>query len=220
MNVTVFLFDGLTALDAIGPYQVLARVPGVELQFVAKAKGLIRTDDKLLCLHADAALDDVQRTDLLVVPGGFGTRTLMQDQGVLEWLRAIDQTTRITTSVCTGALLLAAAGLLRGRRANTHWAVRASLANFGAVPCGDRYVRDGKYATAAGVSAGIDLALALVIELAGPDVAQAIQLQIEYDPKPPLDAGNPERAPAHVRELVEQRIRERERQLQAALAAT
>ena len=220
MNVTVFLFDGLTALDAIGPYQVLARMPGVELQFVARAKGLVRTDDQLLCLQADVALDDVQRTDLLVVPGGFGTRTLMRDQHVLAWLRAIDSTTRITASVCTGALLLAAAGLLRGRRANTHWAVRSSLRDFGAEPCADRYVRDGKYATAAGVSAGIDLALALALELAGPDVAQAIQLQLEYDPKPPLDAGSPERAPAHVRETVEHRIRERERQLQASLAAT
>jgi transcriptional regulator GlxA family with amidase domain len=211
MNITVLLFEGLTALDAIGPYQVLSRMPGAELRFAAPAKGIVRTDDELLCLQVDAAIDEVERTDLLLVPGGFGTRPLMHDERILSWLRAIDRTTTITASVCTGALLLAAAGLLRGRRANTHWAVRSSLSDFGAVPCADRYVRDGKYATAAGVSAGIDLALALAIELAGPDAAQAIQLQLEYDPKPPLDAGNAERAPAHLREALQRRIRERER---------
>jgi transcriptional regulator GlxA family with amidase domain len=219
MNICVLLFDGLTALDAIGPYQVLSKLPGAQLRFVAPAKGVVRTDDTLLCLQVDAAIDEVEQTDLLVVPGGLGTRQLMFDERVLAWLRAIDQTTRITASVCTGALLLAAAGLLRGRRANTHWAARSRLSEFGAIPCAERYVRDGKYATAAGVSAGIDLALALAIELAGPDVAQSIQLQIEYDPKPPLDAGNAERAPAHLREALQQKFRERERALLEQLRA-
>jgi transcriptional regulator GlxA family with amidase domain len=219
MNVTLLLFEGLTALDAVGPYQVLSRMPGVDLRFVAPAAGLLRTDDRLLCLQVDSALEEVERADVLVVPGGFGTRTLMADERVLAWLRAIDQTTRITASVCTGSLLLAAAGLLRGRRANTHWAVRSSLRDFGAIPCGDRYVRDGKYATAAGVSAGIDLALALVIELAGPDVAQSIQLQLEYDPQPPLDAGNAERAPAELRERLQRAVRARERELREAMVA-
>ncbi len=141
------------------------------------------------------------------MPGGFGTRVLERDARVAGWLRRIDGTTRVTASVCTGALLLGAAGLLEGRRANTHWAVRPRLAEFGAIPVADRVVRDGKYATAAGVSAGIDLALTLAIELAGRDVAAAIQLATEYDPAPPLDAGNAERADPAIRERVLARIR-------------
>lgn len=213
MNIVCLLFEGLTALDAIGPYEVLARLPGADLRFVAPQAGPIRTDDRKLTLLAEHAIRDVSSADLLLVPGGFGTRQLMRDEHILQWLRQIDQTTRITASVCTGALLLAAAGLLKGRRANTHWTVRSSLSAFGAIPSDERYVRDGKYATAAGVSAGIDLALALALELAGPTVAQSIQLSIEYDPHPPFDAGNAERAPAAIRELLLRRAQEREQAL-------
>ena len=210
MNIVFFLFDRITALDAVGPYEVLARLPGAEVKFVGPEKGMVRTDNRVLGLVADASIDEVTKCDVLVVPGGYGTRKLETDARVLEWIRAMDPTTKITASVCTGALLLGAAGLLRGRRANTHWAVRDRLAEFGAIPVAERTVRDGKYATAAGVSAGIDLALELAIELASREVAQAIQLGIEYDPAPPLDAGHPDRAPALIREMVQARVRDRD----------
>ena len=213
MNIVCLLFEGLTALDAIGPYEVLARLPGADLRFVAPQAGPIHTDNRKLTLVAEHGIDEVTSADLLLVPGGFGTRTLMRDERVLQWLRDIDQTTQITASVCTGALLLAAAGLLKGRRANTHWTVRSYLSTFGAIPSEARCVRDGKYATAAGVSAGIDLALTLALELAGPTVAQTIQLSIEYDPHPPFDAGNPERAPAAIRELMQRTQQAREQAL-------
>jgi transcriptional regulator GlxA family with amidase domain len=215
MNIVLFVFDGITALDVVGPYEVLSRLPGAVTRFVAPARGLVRTDNGILGLAADAAIDEITAADLLLVPGGFGTRRLERDARVLAWLRAVDATTRITASVCTGALLVAAAGLLAGRRANTHWAVRERLAEWGAIPVAERVVRDGKYASAAGVSAGIDLALALAVELAGADVAAAIQLGIEYDPAPPLDAGDPAHAPAHIKELVLERMRAREAALEA-----
>jgi transcriptional regulator GlxA family with amidase domain len=217
MEIVVLVFEKLTALDAIGPAEVLARLPGARLRFVAPQRGVVRTDNGCTSLMVETSIDDVSACDVLVVAGGFGTRLLERDERVLQWLRAIDATTRVTASVCTGALLLGAAGLLRGRRANTHWTVRERLAQFGALPVGDRVVRDGKYATAAGVSAGIDLALQLAIELAGETTAQAIQLSIEYDPAPPLDAGSPERAPAKVREAIEATVRKRDAELAAQL---
>lgn len=213
MNTVFFVFDGITALDVVGPYEVLARLPGARAIFVAPSRGAVRTDERALALVADRAIDEVSAADVLVVPGGFGTRRLERDERALAWVRAIDATTRITASVCTGALVLGAAGLLRGRRANTHWAVRERLADAGAIPTAERIVRDGKYATAAGVSAGIDLALSLAIELAGRDVAEAIQLGIEYDPAPPAElagAGDPTRARASVVEAVRARVRARE----------
>lgn len=210
MDVVLLLFDGLTALDAIGPYEVLARLPGAKVTFAGPARGLVRTDDGALGLSADVALADVPGCDVLVVPGGFGTRALQRDEPLLAKLRALDATTRVTASVCTGALLLAAAGLLRGRRATTHWAWRERLAELGAVPVAERVVRDGKYATSAGVSAGIDLGLSLAVELAGVAAASAIQLGIEYDPQPPLDAGDAARAPAALREAVLARARAKE----------
>ncbi len=214
MKIVFFVFDRLTALDAVGPYEVLARLPGAEVVFAGPARGPVRTDNGCLALMADESIDAIDRADVLVVPGGFGTRTLETDARVLAWVRAIDATTQITASVCTGALVLGAAGVLAGRRANTHWAVRPRLAEFGAIPVAERIVRDGKYASAAGVSAGIDLALALAAELCGREVAQAIQLGIEYDPAPPLDAGSPEKAPPAIREAVLARVRARD----AALA--
>jgi putative intracellular protease/amidase len=210
MQIVFLMFDGLTALDAVGPYEVLARLPGAAVTFVAPAGPTVTTDDGRLRLGVDATLDQVTAADLLVVPGGLGTRRLAGDPRLLAWLRAIDQTTRITASVCTGSLLLAAAGLLAGRRATSHWAALQRLAEHGATPVAERVVRDGKYATAAGVSAGIDLALALALELAGREVAEGIQLGIEYDPAPPLAAGSPDRAPPAVRDAVLARIRARE----------
>lgn len=217
MDILVLVFDGLTALDAVGPYEVLARLPGANLRFVAPEAGPIRTDNRLLTLHAELGIADVRSADLLLVPGGFGTRLLERDLAVLEWLREIDVSTRITASVCTGALLLSAAGLLRDRRATTHWALRHRLREHGAEPVAERWVRDGKYATAAGVSAGIDLALALAEELCGAEVADRIQLGIEYDPHPPRDAGHPARVSPELRAQEEQRIRGRDEALRAQL---
>ena len=216
MKIVFFLFDGLTALDAVGPYEVLSRMPGVEVQFAGLAAGTIVTGDRKLRLATDVAIADVKACDLLVVPGGFGTRALERNQQVLDWVRAIDQTTSITASVCTGSFVLAAAGLLKGRRATSHWALRDRLADYGAIVVGERVVRDGKYATAAGVSAGIDFGLELGLELCGKDVAAAIQLGIEYDPAPPLDAGHPDRAPAAVRDALRTRLQARDK---AALEA-
>lgn len=207
MNIVFVLFDGLTALDAIGPYEVLARVPGARVTFTGLAAGVVRTGDARLGLVVEEPLEAVSGCDVLVMPGGVATRALERDTRLLGWLRAVDATTRITASVCTGALVLGAAGLLAGRRANTHWASRDRLAQYGAIPVAERIVRDGKFATAAGVSAGIDLGLTLAAELAGPLAAQAIQLGIEYDPKPPFDAGDAGRAPAALKEMVLGRLR-------------
>ena len=215
MNIVKLVFERITALDVIGPYEVLARLPGAQVKMVGPERGVVRSDNGAVGLAADLAIGEVSSADILLVPGGFGTRLLEKDERVKAWIRDVDATTRVTASVCTGALLLAAAGVLRGRRANTHWALRERLRELGAVPEASRVVRDGKYASAAGVSAGIDLALALAAELASPEVAQAIQLGIEYDPAPPFDAGSPERAPAAIREAVLGRIRARDAELGA-----
>ncbi len=202
MQVAILIFEKLTALDAIGPYEVLRSVPGWEVRFVGPAKGMVRTDSGALGLSADYALDEVTEPDIVLVPGGKGNRALMTDEGVLAWLRAVDKTTKWTTSVCTGSLVLGAAGLLEGKRATTHWLYLDALGELGADPIGGRFVEDGKVVTAAGVSAGIDMALHLVGREVGPEVAQAVQLGIEYDPQPPFDAGAPDKAPAPIVEAV------------------
>jgi transcriptional regulator GlxA family with amidase domain len=202
MQVAILVFDRVTVLDAIGPYEVLRRGPGWEVQLVGPIRGEVRDEAGALGLSADHALDEVTDADIVLVPGGSGTRPLMEDERVLSWLREVDERTKWTTSVCTGALLLGAAGLLEGRRATTHWLNLERLAELGAVPVAERIVEDGKVITAAGVSAGIDMALHLVGRELGPEVAQAIQLSIEYDPQPPFDAGSPQKAPAAVVEAV------------------
>jgi transcriptional regulator GlxA family with amidase domain len=202
MKTSILIFDGITALDAIGPYEVLRSVPGWEVQFVGKEAGEVRTDSGHLGLSADHALADVSETDVVLVPGGEGNRPLLEDDGVLSWLREVDRGTKWTTSVCTGSLVLGAAGLLEGKRATGHWLYLEPLRAYGADPVGGRFVEDGKVVTAAGVSAGIDMALHLVGREAGPEVAQAVQLGIEYDPQPPFDAGSPSKAPKEIVELV------------------
>ena len=202
MQIAILIFDKLTALDAIGPYEVLRSVPGWEVRFVGPVKGPVRADSGSLGLSADYGLDEVTEPDIVLVPGGEGNRPLMSDETVLSWLRAVDAGTKWTTSVCTGSLVLGAAGLLEGKRATSHWIYLERLRELGADPVGGRFVVDGKTITAAGVSAGIDMALHLVSLEAGPEVAQAIQLGIEYDPQPPFDAGSPEKAPAPVVETV------------------
>lgn len=195
-RVTILIFDGLTALDAIGPYDVLRHVPGWEVTFVGKEAGEVRTEDDGLRLVADVGIDAAPAADILLIPGGSGTRSLTGDAEALDWVRATDRGTRRTTSVCTGALVLAAAGLLEGRRATTYWQSLEELRAFGVEPVTSRWVEDGKYLTAAGVSAGIDMALHLVADEVGPEMSQAVQLAIEYDPAPPFDTGSPAKAPA------------------------
>lgn len=202
MKIEILLYEGFTALDAIGPYEVLRSVPGWEVTFVAKQRGEVRTDSGVVGLTADRSLDEAGAAEILLVPGGMGTREKMGDEEILAWLRHADESTKWTTSVCTGSLLLAAAGLLEGKRASGHWAWLEPLRQFGADPVGGRYVEDGKVITAAGVSAGIDMALYLVGREVGPEVAQAIQLGIEYDPDPPFDAGSPQKAPPQIVETV------------------
>ena len=202
MEIAILIYDKLAALDAVGPYEVMRNVPGWDVRFVAARKGDTRTEDGTLGLVADYSLDEVREPDIVLVPGGKGSRPLMHDEQLLQWLRDVDRTTRWTTSVCTGSLLLRAAGLLDGRRATGNWLVLDALRQFGADPVGGRWVEDGKVVTAAGVTAGIDMALHLVAQEAGPEVAQAVQLGIEYDPDPPFDCGSPEKAPPEIVELV------------------
>jgi putative intracellular protease/amidase len=207
MQIVIVLFDRFTALDAVGPYQVLASLPGAEVVFAAEQPGVIGDDAGLLKLTAEASLADLPHPDVVLVPGGPGQHDQMHDGPLHQWLRAADQTTAWTTSVCTGSLILAAAGLLNGRRATSYWMSVAQLGQYGALPVSERVVFDGKYVTAAGVSSGIDMALALAGRIAGDETAQAIQLGIEYDPQPPYDAGSPDSAPVEIVRRLESRSR-------------
>ena len=202
MQVAIPLYDGFTALDAVGPYEVLSRVPGAEMRFVGFEIGPVRTDNDQLALQVNAELEQVPEPDVICVPGGLGSRALLDDQRLLGWIRHAHDHSQWTTSVCTGSLLLGAAGLLQGLPATTHWLERDLLAELGARPVTERVVAQGKIVTAAGVSSGIDMALRLVQLMHGDVAAQAIQLSIEYDPEPPVDAGSPEKAPDSVVELV------------------
>ena len=200
MQVAIALFPRLTALDAIGPYEVLQRVPELEPVFVAEQRGEVRTENGFLGLTADATFDEVTAPDVVLVPGGVGTRAYVEGGPPVDWVRAVHPGTRFTTSVCTGSLVLGAAGLLDGRTATTHWSVLPMLEKLGAIPVGERVVEhlDDRVITAAGVSAGIDMALRLVALLVDETAARAAQLMIEYDPQPPFDAGHPSRVDAAV----------------------
>ncbi len=193
-SIAILLFDQLTALDAVGPYEVLRGLPDADLRFVAADPGVKRTDHGALAIQVDHALTDVPSPDVIVVPGGPGEAIARKDERVLDWLRTADATATWTTSVCTGSLLLGAAGLLEGKRATSHWTALEALRAFGAEPTEERVVVEGKVVTAAGVSSGIDMALWLAAQIAGDTVAQAIQLAIEYDPQPPFDSGSTAKA--------------------------
>jgi transcriptional regulator GlxA family with amidase domain len=193
LTVTILLYDRMTALDAIGPYEVLRCVPGVRVQFVAKRAGIVVPDSGLQLLNAERSIADVSETDVLLIPGG-DPAVLVRDPEIVAWVRRIHATTTWTTSVCVGSLVLGAAGLLAGLEATTHWAAHDVLRKFGATPVHRRVVRQGKIITAAGISAGIDMALALVALTHGEDVAKTVQLLIEYDPEPPFASGSVENA--------------------------
>jgi len=202
MQIAILLFDGVTALDAVGPYEVLKLLPEADVRLVAKVPGEKATDGGPLKLVADHTLAEVPSPEIVVVPGGPGARALFDDESVLAWLRSAHERSRWTTSVCWGSAVLGAAGLLAGLEATSHWLAREDLAEHGARPVHQRVVVSGKVITSAGVSAGIDMALRLAALEVGASVAQAIQLLIEYDPQPPFDAGSPERAPAEVVEML------------------
>ena len=216
MRIAIPIYDRFTALDAVGPYEVLSRLPGATVHFVAAEPGLKRTETKMLSLSADLALDDLPDPEVIVVPGGYGTRALLGDEHMLGWVRRAHETSDWTTSVCTGSLLLAAAGILDGLEATTHWLEYDLLERLGARPTARRVVEQGKLITAAGVSSGIDMALVLAAHIAGDDVARAIQLGIEYDPEPPFDSGSPSKAGPEIVELVTQLSRAEQAELEAA----
>ncbi|NUP02140.1 MAG: DJ-1/PfpI family protein [Nonomuraea sp.] len=195
MHVAIPLYPRFTALDAVGPYTVLAFAPGVTVTFVAGEAGPVLDDRGSLSIAATASYADVPRPDVVIVPGGPGTLEALSDEALLGWLREAHEHTRWTTSVCSGSYLLGAAGLLTGLRATTHWGFLDGLPSFGAEPVSERVVVEGKVVTAAGVSAGIDMALMLLARTNDVETAQAVQLAIEYDPRPPFDAGSPATAP-------------------------
>ena len=196
LQVVIPLFTGVTALDAVGPYEVLQRIPSLDVVFAGHRPGEVRTDNGFLGMVADASFDDVPSPDVIVFPGGVGSRPLQSDEAVLEWLRRAHATSRFTTSVCTGSLVLGAAGLLSGLTATTHWACYDELGAHGALPTAQRVVEhlDRRIITAAGVSSGIDMALRLAEVLVDRTAAMAAQLMIEYAPHPPFDSGSAAKA--------------------------
>jgi putative intracellular protease/amidase len=202
MKIAILIYDRFTALDAVGPYEVLSRLPEAKVTFLAESADPVRTDTRQLTLLPETTIDQLVNPDIVLVPGGPGQVALMEDGPVHSWLRAADATSTWTASVCTGSLILAAAGLLSNKRATSNWQALEELRGLGVDVVPERVVFDGKYATSAGVTAGIDMALSLAAKIAGDQVAQAIQLGIEYDPDPPFDAGSPAKAPAEIVEAV------------------
>ncbi len=194
LNIAFLVYEGITPLDLAGPFDVLGRLPNVNISMVGPTQGPQRTTSGTLALHADSSIDDVTSADILIVPGGPGSDGLALDKRVTDWVRAIHETTQFTVSVCTGAQILATAGLLSGCRATTHWRAMEMIAEHGATPVTVRVVEDGRIITSAGVSAGIDMALTLAARLGGEELARAIQLVLEYAPEPPFESGRIEDA--------------------------
>lgn len=209
MKIAVFLFDGVTALDPIGVYDPLARLPGTEITFISETGSPCRTGDGFLSLAPAAAIADITETDILLIPGGSteGLRQCMASELVRSNVVRLDQGTKLTASVCTGSLILGTCGLLRDRKATTNWRAKDYLARFGAEYTGERVTRDDKYWTSAGVTAGFDLGLALCAYIAGDDMAAAVELAMEYDPKPPFETGNPHSAPLERQKIVMEILR-------------
>jgi len=202
--VVFALYPRVTQLDFTGPFEVFARLPGARCVLASASGGDLEADGGI-AFTGVRRLADVDRASLICVPGGFGTIEAMEDQELLAQIRRLASGARYVTSVCTGSLVLGAAGLLKGRRATSHWAWRDTLSAFGATPDPARVVRDGNVITGGGVTAGIDMALAVMAEIAGPNYAQSVQLGIEYAPAPPFNSGRPELAPAHILASTQQR---------------
>jgi cyclohexyl-isocyanide hydratase len=216
----MLVFPNLTQLDLTGPYEILARLPGAETLLIWKTLDPVRTEHGLTIVP-DATFATCGPLDLVLMPGGGGMNPLLEDEEVLDFLRRAAASARYVVGICTGSLVLGAAGLLRGRRAGTHWTARELLAAFGATPVAERVVVDGNVFTGGGVTAGIDVALRVAAEIAGRETAEAIQLGVEYDPAPPFAAGSPETAPAAVRDgvLARSAVRQCDRAERVARAA-
>jgi len=207
MKIVIYIYNGITMLDAIGPYEVFKKVNGLDIQFVSKEKGVIEADSHLVSINSKFGIDDVNDADILLIPGSaIAFVREMKDERVLKWITKMDQTTHKTVSVCTGSIILAATGLLEGKRATSHWKPLELLSMYGAIPTRERIVEEGKFITAAGVSAGIDVAIYLVSLLKGATVAKAAQLAIEYDPQPPFHSGNYLTAEEDVIKLAEENM--------------
>jgi len=210
MEVTIMLYDGITALDAIGPYEVFAGTQQCNVKFVAKEKGIIKLDSKMGYLHADYSFSEITSTDILVVPGCSppNYKNPMNDEETLNWIRKMHETSKWTTSVCNGSLILGAAGLLNDVEATSHWGSFDILQSLGAIPTEERVVRQDKIVTAAGISSGIDMALQLVAWEFGEDLSKGVQLILEYDPQPPFDTGSIKKAPAPLIENIKRLLQE------------
>ncbi len=221
MQVAIMLYPGFTALDFIGPYESLRWLPDVEVRFVWHEPGPIAADSHVLLVGATHSFDETPSPDLILIPGGFATMEHARDEKVLDWVRRAHRTSTWTTSVCSGSVILAASGVLDGKRATSHWAALPVLKTFGVQPVGDErvVVADDKTVTAAGVSAGIDLGLWLAGQIAGESKAKAIQLSMEYDPQPPFDSGHMSKASASTKALATAMMG-REMPKPAALAAS
>lgn len=193
MNITFLFYEGMTALDAIGPHEILSRLPDFSINRVALKAGKINTCSGLT-LEAEKTIDEVSHTDVLLVPGAGSATALRNSPQILSWIKNIHETTTWTTSVCTGSLILGAAGVLKELPATSHWAVIDRLKFFEAIPVSKRIVEAGKVMTSAGVSAGIDMGLLLAAKLCGETLAETLQLALEYDPKPPFNSGSPNKA--------------------------
>jgi putative intracellular protease/amidase len=202
MEIVIYLYNGITALDAVGPYEVLSRLPNANVKFVAETKGIILSDGHFLKLVAEYEISEIERADILLIPGSvIGFLREARKKPVRDWIKKIHQTTQWTVSVCTGSILLASTGLLDGLRASSHWAVIHVLKDYGAIPTLERFVREGKIITSQGVSAGIDMALYLASQVVGVEQAKAYQLMIEYFPQPPLDYKSMEETSEETRSL-------------------
>ncbi len=201
--IAILLFDNFTALDVVGPYEVLSKIPNSKIFMVAVKPGLYK-DIKGLQISADYSLQDIKKPDILVIPGGFGIDSILNNQEILTWIQNAHKKSKWTVSVCSGALLLGSAGLLKDCKATTHWNRKKQLAKYGGILQNDRYVKDGKIVTSAGVSAGIDMSLYLLSLIVNENFAKAVQLGMEYDPKPPFDSGSPEKAPKEILDKIKQ----------------
>jgi transcriptional regulator GlxA family with amidase domain len=201
-TVGLILYPQFTALDIVGPFQTLVDVPGLNVFFIAAQKGPVVDHTGKLTLEATHSFSEIDALDVLVVPGGFADRDINETNDVVRFVQKIHPTTTWTTSVCTGSIFLAHAGILNGLRATTHWASYDRLQKLGAVPTEQRVVQEGKIITAAGVSSGIDMGLVLVAALEGEEMAKVIQLAIEYDPQPPFDSGTPSKVSPEFKKFV------------------